>query len=301
MAARKREQEPELSAAEKEFDVDDKSTPKKDKSGGVEVEIGGDDEEEPSETTQPETPVSRQQKRRERRAIIEENERLRQEAADARAAAQHAAGYAQGLSQQARAPQQPSEDPLAREEKELLAEMDRLVAENNMLDKAKGTPEQYQDLKKRAWDFDARKTAFLAKKAGISQQAPNRDVEARTLLMARYPDVMGDERVFQWAQMAYNQQLLEGKPNDWNTRDYVADMARERFGLKQQRRRGDESGMREKLVGTPKGGTGAAESKPNTVRLSDKQVDEARAAYPHLKESEALAKYAKGLLRGQRA
>ncbi len=301
MAARKREADPELSAAEKEFDVEDKSV-KPDKSGGVDIDL---DDAEDADRTPAETPESRQDRRKQRKAILDENERLRNEAAEARAAAQHAAGFAQGLSQRVQAPSQAQENPLDTEEKSLQAEMDRLVNESNMLERAKGTPEQFADLKKRAWEFDQRKSAFLLKKAGGGQQqgVPKAVID-RMQLEARYPDVMADERVFQWANLEYNKRLLKGMPNTWENRDMVADLAREEFGLRpqqQRHRRSDDAAMRQKLTGTPKGGTGAPDPQTNTVRLSDKQVDEARAAYPHLPEKQALAKYAKGLVRGQRA
>lgn len=303
MAARKAE--PELSAAEREIDVDEDSPvitkPKARVQPGEGVEVDLDDDVD--EDTQPEAPVSRQEKRRQRKAIIDENERLRIRAEEAERTAQQTVGYLQGLTQQLQRPQGPQEDPLAAEEKALQAEMDRLVNESNLLERAKGTPEQFADLKKRAWDFDQRKSAFLLKKAGGGQpQGPDQNTQARLLLTARYPDLMQDERVFAWAQMEYNKALLEGKPNDWGTRDYVADLARERFGLKPQRRRGgeDDAPMRHKLQGTPKGGTGAAESKGGTIRLSPKQVEEADEAYPHLPENKRYARYAK-VLQGKKA
>jgi hypothetical protein len=102
--------------------------------------------------------------------------------------------------------------------------------------------------------------------------------------------------------MEYNKALLEGSPNDWNTRDMVADRARERFGLTPQRRRGgdEDRAMRQKLTGTPKGGTGAAEPKGGVVKLSPKQVEEADAAYPHLPEAKRYARFAK-VLQGKKA
>lgn len=298
MAARKAAVEPELSAAEKEFDVDDKSP--RPAGGGVDIDLS-DDDDDPDIKTDPQTPESRQEKRRQRKAILDENERLRQEAAEARAAAQHAAGFAQGLSQRVQAPSQAQEDPLAAEEKSLQAEMDRLVNESNMLERAKGTPEQFADLKKRAWEFDQRKSAFLLKKAGGGQQQADPNTNARLMLMARYPDLMSNDQAFYWAQHRYNQALLEGSPNDWTTRDYVADLAREKFGMKPQRRRSNEdNAMRQKLTGTPKGGTGARETQANTIRLDDNQVEQAKAAYPHLPEKQALVRFAKVLAKSQR-
>ena len=304
MATRK--PDPELSAADHEIDVDEASPvkPKARHQPGEGVEVNLDDEDDDvDEVTKPEAPASRQEKRRQRKAIIDENERLRQERDEALRTAQQTVGYVQGLTQQLQRPQTPQEDPLVAEEKALQAEMDRLVNESNLLERARGTPEQFADLKRRAWDFDQRKSAHLLKKAGAGQQqGPDANTQARLLLTARYPDLMQDERVFAWAQMEYNKALLEGSPNDWNTRDMVADRARERFGLTPQRRRGgdEDRAMRQKLTGTPKGGTGGPEAKGGVVRLTPKQVEEADEAYPHLPEGKRYARYAK-VLQGNKA
>ncbi len=261
--------------------------------GGVEVSIDeDDDDDEEPEAAGP----SRREKRQQRKAIIDENAQLREREARARETAAQALGYAQALQQRSQATQGPQADPWEEERKALQAEQDLLVREFE-LKKANLTSQEAADFKSRAWAFEEKKAAYHARRSQPQQQAPQDN--GRMLLMARYPDIMTNERARVWAERRYDQRMIETNRNDWELRDQVVEEAREQFGMKPKRRDDREPAMRRKLTGMPKGGSGGGGEQPGRVQLTKDQVKEADVAYPHLPPEKRYKHFAKVITRSE--
>jgi hypothetical protein len=260
--------------------------------GGVEVSIDeDDDDDEEPEAAGP----SRREKRQQRRTIINENAELREREARARETAAQALGYAQALQQRVQAPTGPQADPWEEERKALQAEQDLLVREFE-LKKASLTSDDAADFKRRAWAFEEKKAAYHARR---TQPQLSTGPSSESILMARYPDIMGDERVKAWAYNRYNQRQIETNRNDWALRDEVVEEAREQFGMKPKRRDDREPAMRRKLTGMPKGGSGGGGEQPGRIQLTKDQVKEADVAYPHLPPEKRYKHFAKVITRSE--
>ena len=262
--------------------------------GGVEVSIDEDDDDD----EEPEAPgPSRREKRQQRKAIIDENAQLREREARARETAAQALGYAQALSQRQAAPQN-QEDPWEQERKALQAEQDLLVREFE-LKKANLTSADADDFKRRAWAFEEKKAAYHARRSQPQNQEQDQRARDQMTLMARYPDIMTNDRVRIWAERRYDQRRIETNRNDWELRDQVVEEAREQFGMKPKRRDDREPAMRRKLTGMPKGGSGGGGEQPGRIQLTKDQVKEADVAYPHLPPEKRYKHFAKVITRSE--
>lgn len=282
---------------------EDLSTNDEDILGTVEVQPEpppADDDDDDDEGSAPEAGRPPRKERRAARAAahreLQENQRrLEQQLNDERVArARMEAMLEQNLRQQPQGPH-----PLEVERDRVMRQQEEHF--NNFANNvAKMSPEERNQATQRARELEQEKHDVMfrlaALRSGMGQQQNPQMAQQQALraaLDARYPDIAANQKAAMLGRSIWQQLLIEGKPDNWDTADEAAELTRQR--LKMQSRatapRPTEQ-QKSKFVAAPKGpagGGGGAESGP--IRISKAQATMAENAYPNLPAAKAHQKW----------
>jgi len=288
--------------------IDDTEAPEE---GTVDVSLEeADDDDEPA-APDPTGGPSRREKKAARQSLREaaaaadtlraEKESLARELAEERAQRAAAVGFAHGVRE---AGGHAPKDPLDVEAEQLRRENDDLIQAYTAVQN-KLTPEQTAEWRKRAEDLEERKFELRARRrerqAAPSPQQRAAD-ENMQLLRARYPDVCSNPRAFQEAVLEHRLRVTQGSPDNWDTTDQVMKSVRGRYKMGDSGKREVDPTLSRKLSGQSKGASGGGGDPPTAVRLKPIDVENALAAFPHIKDEKVrLAHYAKVITKRQRA
>lgn len=136
-----------------------------------------------------------------------------------------------------------------------------------------------------------------AAQLGLGQQQHPQQAQQQALRAAldqRYPDIAANDRAAQLGRVIWQQLLIEGKPDNWDTADEAAELTRQRLGMASARQAPrPTAAQRNKFVAAPKGpavgGGNGGESGP--IRITKAQAQMAENAYPTLSSNKAHQKW----------
>lgn len=275
----------------------------------VAEEDGDDDAAERPALTE-EQREARRERRRERKSQFEEArqraEQAERDAQQARADAAAARQQAEQLSNWYRQQQQPQQDPFAAHERALQEEFNFLTEKAALLQqKGEMTDDKLADLRQRTFGVMQRQAGLAAQRQLYyqnaqaqqyqQQNAGNADAQAVIQrLRMDYPDVLGNEKAWQYAWGTYNSALATGKvkANPWDTVQDIMNDTRRVFGM--SRAPAPSEATKRRFSGIGGGTNGAArQSGPKTVVMGKHEKGMAKTMYPELYKKDPSLAYKK--------
>lgn len=237
---------------------------------------------------------SRDEKRRKRgelyeaaqqsKQLMEENRQIREQLANLQGQAQAFPAMLQNIQSST-----PQADPIDSEIEDVYNRQNRLFQEYQRAEaaaRAKGEqmdPSIRSQYEREAMDLDGRKTALHIRKAGYQQPNPQQaqQMQVQAMISAQHPDVMGHAKAKGWVQNRYNQMLLEGRQDSWDTLQNAMDEARQQFHLSRGNSTRPTYDQRSRYTGHSKGSQGSStNSKSYRMTSEDKRM--ANALYSHI-------------------
>lgn len=259
-----------------------------------------DDAPEPAQTA--ETRPSRKERRRQRAGnyneLKESNERLARELQQTR----EAQARMEGLMQANLRPQQQQQGPHPLEQavEDVLREQDEFYQSYSAA-LPKMTEAQKEQAAARARALEIKKGTAMARLAnaqmGVGPQPNIQQQQQQAFQMqvdSRYPDLAGaSEQARRWGWMRVEQLRLENRhTNIWDLMDEAADETRKKFNIGPARSAPKPTPQTQaKFVGAGKGAAGGGTAENKAFKITKKQAELAKNAYPNLPEKQAYQKW----------
>lgn len=180
-------------------------------------------------------------------------------------------------------------------------ELERLSREQEsiMRQYSAAPPAQQAELQKQYRALEDQRGERIADKALLKRRPSQQQVsqaETRRQFEARYPDIVGNEKAFNYAAGTF-QRMRATDPNfvdSWETFDKIAEETRTTMGMKGYKA---SEATRRRYGGRPTGGSGGGgEAEPAVLLGHERKL--ARAKYPDDPPEKAYAKYYKNIKKG---
>jgi hypothetical protein len=287
----------EIERAERETPAEEEPT------GNTIIEL--DDEEDEEEPLGVQATPGRSAERRNRyREQKEGREKAERDLAEMRQKHAELEGRIQQLQVQP-APQQgaPQQHPAIAREADLRRQMTELSEDFEMLQpEAKQKPEvrkRYTERFQALQSEQQRVNAYIATGGQVNNPQADQQRQMQTMLTARYPDVMGTDQHFQYADATYKRLRAAGSPDNWDTIDKAMEETRRQFRLGKSPP--PSAATRARFSGVSAGASGSRDTQSGPVKIELTAADRvmARAAFPKLKPQESYKEFAKMLRKGQ--
>ncbi len=258
-----------------------------------------DDAPEAAQTAEPRP--SRRERRRARagnynelKERAERTERMLQEERDARIRMETL------MQQNLRPQQQQGPHPLEQAVEDVLREQDEFYNAYTA-NLPKMTEAQREQAAARARALEIKKGTAMARLAnaqmGVGPQPNLQQQQQQAFQMqvdSRYPDLAGaSEQARRWGWMRVEQLRLENRhTNIWDLMDEAADETRKKFGIGQTRSAPKPTPQTQaKFVGAGKGAGGGGTAENKAFKITKKQAELAKNAFPNLPEKQAYQKW----------